>query len=172
MLDEVIQRINRGVADILTRAIDLLYIDIVSRFVSRSVLRYFVCGVMNYIVLDALLYYVIYHYVVGVDYYIYIGEVAMSSHVIAMVLVFPLTFISGFWLNRYVAFGVTKPRVRSQMWRYSVSVGGSIVLSYVVLRLLVELWGVWATPAKVLCSIITALYSYLMARFFTFRKEA
>lgn len=170
MLAEVIEWINRTVAKLLARAIDLLYVDVVSRFVSRELLRYFVCGVMNYIVLDAIFYYLIYHYVFEVSH-IYIGMRSISPHVASMIVVFPITFLVGFWLNRYVAFDATARRVRVQMVRYAISVVGSIVLSYVVLRVLVEGFGVWATPAKVLCSTITAVYSYLMARFFTFDKK-
>lgn len=170
MVNRVLSAINRGVAGLLTRAIDLLYIGVVSRVVSRETMRYFVCGVLNYIVLDAVLYYMIYHYIIDVSY-IYIGALVISPHVASMVVVFPITFLTGFWLNRYVAFKAVAPKKSKQMVRYGISVGGSIVLSYVVLKVLVEVVGLWATPAKVLCSVTTALYSYLMARFFTFQNK-
>ncbi len=161
--------INRAIAGAIVWLLDLLYVGVVSRWISKQTMRYFLCGVGNYIIFDALLYYAIYHYVVDVSY-IYIGTVVISPHVAALIVVFPITFLTGFWLNRYVAFGATEPKVRSQMVRYGISVVGSIILSYVVLKCLVEGVGLWATPAKVVSSVATAMYSYLMARYFTFRR--
>lgn len=99
-----------------------------------------------------------------------LGFYAISPAVASLILVFPITFFIGFWLNRNVAFHATKERSQSQVKKYALSVCGSIILSYLSLKLLVEVCGVWATPAKTLSSIIVALYSYLAARYFTFRR--
>ena len=37
------------------------------------------------------------------------------------------------------------------------------------MKLLVELCGIWPTPSKVLTNVITVIYSYLTAKYFTFR---
>ncbi|MFI3304593.1 MAG: GtrA family protein [Rikenellaceae bacterium] len=163
--------INRRVATLLTWIIDILYpARIGGSIISRTTFRYFVCGVGNYIVLDAVIYYIIYHYVVGVEN-VDLGWVVVSPHIASLTLVFPVTFLTGFWLNRYVAFNSTAPKIRFQIMRYALTVGGSILLSYVLLKLFVERVEIWATPAKVLSSIATALYSYAMARFYTFREK-
>ncbi|MFI3258755.1 MAG: GtrA family protein [Rikenellaceae bacterium] len=165
---ERVERVNWRVAGLLSRLIDPLCLPILARWIGAESIRYFVCGVLNYIVLDASLYYIIYHYVVA-EQFIPVSGVVISPHVASLVLVFPITFLTGFWLNRYVAFRVAERPVGWQMVRYALTVVGSIALSYAVLKTLVEVVGVWATPAKVLCSVSVALYSYLMARFFTFR---
>ncbi len=165
----LLSRLNRRVAQLLRWAIDLLYVAPMRRWIKVETLRYFVCGVGNYIVLDAILYYAVYHYVVQMNF-VHFGDIVISPHVASMAVVFPLTFLSGFYLNRYVAFEATRPSAKGQMVRYAISIGGSIVLSYVALKILVEVWGIWPTPAKVCSSLITATYSYLMARYFTFRK--
>ncbi len=161
--------VNGWIAGCLIALLDLFYIRAIERYVGRETVRYFICGVLNYIVLDAVIYYTIYHFVVDLSY-VYIGTFVISPHVAALIITFPVTFLTGFWLNRYVAFQATAPRVGSQIARYALSVGGSIILSYISLKWLVEGVGVWATPAKVLSSVITSLYSYLMARFYTFRR--
>lgn len=165
------KNINAWIASIITRLIDLLYIPLVRRFIPRVTLRYFVCGVGNYILLDAAVYYLIYHYVVGYND-IVVGSFVVSPHVASLILVFPITFLTGFWLNRYVAFNVTSPTISSQIAKYAISVGGSILLSYVALKFFVERADIWATPAKMLSSVVTALYSYLMARFYTFKSKS
>ncbi len=86
-----------------------------------------------------------------------------------MELTFPLTFFVGFWLNRHVAFRQSPLRTRTQLFRYALSVGGSVVLTYAGLKFFVEFCGVWPTPAKILTTCMTTVYSYLAAKYFTFR---
>ncbi len=141
----------------------------IGRIFSVDLLRYAICGVANYIVIDAVLYFLTYHYLVGENTYINIGITTISPHIISLILVFPVTLLTGFWLNRHVVFNSTEMGVRRQMSRYLLSIAGSIVLSYLIIKVLVEMCGIWPTPAKVLCSLTTATYSYLMARLYTFR---
>ncbi len=147
--------------------VGLFYLPAISRFISKEQFVYLCCGVANYIVLDSVLYFVIYHYAIA-EQYINLGIVTMSPHVASLIIVFPITFLSGFMLNRYVVFGSTKRKIKFQITRYAISVLGSILLNYLIIKLLVEHVEMWATPAKVICSIITSVYSYLMARYFTF----
>ena len=85
-------------------------------------------------------------------------------------LVFPITFFTGFWLNREVAFRRFAVPSGTQLIRYALSVGGSILLTYGCIKFFVEVCGLWPTPSKVATSILTAVYSYLAARYFTFRE--
>ncbi len=123
---------------------------------------------MNYIVLNAVLYHLIYNYVIDKEN-LEIVRIIISPHIATLIVVFPITFLFGFWLNRYVAFRATENKIRGQMVRYIGSLIGSIILSYLILKILVEHFEIWPTPANVICSIITSTYSYLMARFVTFR---
>ncbi len=142
----------------------------IGRVVSIDLLRYAICGVTNYIVLDAILYFLTYHYLVGSSTYLNIGLTTISPHIISLILVFPITLLSGFWLNRHVVFNSTEMGMRRQLMRYIYSIAGSIILSYIIIKVLVETLGIWPTPAKILCSLLTATYSYLMARLYTFTK--
>ncbi len=161
--------VNSSIAGLITRLIEAFYFKPLHRVIPRHTFRYGVCGVMNSIVLDTIFYYLIYHYIVG-EQVVHLGPVAISAHVAAMIVVFPITFFIGFWLNRNVAFKATRERSGRQITRYALTVAISIALSYLSLKLLVETLHIWATPAKTLSSIIVAVYSYLAARFFTFRR--
>lgn len=154
-------------AEAITRAIDALRIG-PAALVPRQTFRYAVCGGATYGLFDPVCYFVIYNYVVA-HRPIRIGFATLSPHIAALVLVFPLTFFVGFWLNRHVAFRQSPLRTRTQLFRYALSVGGSILLTYAVLKFFVEVCGVWPTPAKVLTTAVTAVYSYLAAKYFTFR---
>ena len=55
------------------------------------------------------------------------------------------------------------------MPRYALSVGGAVLLNYLCMKLFVEVFDIWPTPAKLVTSALSALYSFLAARYFTFR---
>ena len=158
-----------NVAQLLIRGIDLLYIPQIRKIVSRDIFGYGICGGAN-MVLDTLWYFVLYHYVVC-EQFVDLGIVVMSPHIATLCLVFPITFFTGFWLNRHVAFRVTHLRSRRQLVRYALSVVGSIVINYVCMKLFVESFHLWPTPSKILTTVITVVYSYLAARYFTFRDS-
>ena len=119
--------------------------------------------------LDIVWYYILYHYVVA-ERYIDLGIVVISPHIAALIIVFPITFLTGFWLNRNVAFRATEFGQGKQLVRYALSVAGSILLNYVCMKLFVEVFDMWATPSKALTTIISVAYSYLAGRYFTFVK--
>lgn len=155
----------------IVRAIDRFYLPPFARLLSRQTFRYAACGVVTYLVLDPLLYSFLYNFVVG-RRYIDLGRVVLSPHVAALILVFPIVFFIGFWLNRNVAFRRSPIRTRTQLVRYALSIAGSILLTYAGLKFLVEVCGLWPTPSKVVTTAFTTVYSYLAAKYFTFRHAA
>lgn len=92
----------------------------------------------------------------------------VSPHILSLAIVFPITFFTGFWLNRNVAFRTVNVSGRRQLMRYLLTVAGSILLNYVCMKLLVEQAGLWATPSKVVTTLICTMYSYLAGRYYTF----
>ncbi len=160
--------VNTKISQCLISAIDLLYIKPLTKIIPRHTFRYGVCGAVNIFLLDSTFYYLIYHFIIckrNVD----LGFVTLSPHVASLFMVFPITFLIGFWLNRYVAFNATNSQTPIQLFKYALSVCGSIVISYFSLKFLVEVCHIWATPAKTLSSLITTIYSYIAARYFTFK---
>ena len=155
-------------ASLLTRIVDRFYWHRLDGIVSRQLFRYAFCGGLN-LLLDAMWYFLIYHYVVGEDRFIDLGLVYMSAPIASLFLVFPITFFTGFWLNRNIAFRSSPLRTRTQLFRYALSVGGAVLLNYLCMKLFVEVFDIWPTPAKLVTSALSALYSILAARYFTFR---
>ena len=130
-------------ASFITKAIDLFYVYPLSKMFSRRVFRYAACGAAN-MALDTLWYFIIYNFIVCKRYVDFgIVDVAFSA-----------THISG----------------RRQLARYLLTVAGSILLNYVMMKLLVEGAGVWATPSKMITTLVCAVYSYLAGRYYTFAK--
>lgn len=155
------------VSEVITRVIDWFYIRPVASLISLQTFRYAACGGVN-MLLDAFFYFLIYNFVVD-QRFIDLGFWVLSPHIAAMLLVFPITFFNGFWLNRYVAFRITSVRKRKQMFRYALSIGGSALLTYAGIKFFVEVCGFWPTPSKIITTFITVIYSFLAAKYFSFR---
>lgn len=156
------------VAEKIGSFIDRCYVQGLQRYVSPTMFRYAVCGGVN-MVLDVVWYYLIYHYIIALRY-IDLGVVVISPHVASLVVVFPITFFTGFWLNRNVAFRSVEVGQGRQLFKYALTVVGSLLLNYVCIKLFVEVVGVWPTPAKALTTAVCVAYSYLSGRYFTFKK--
>ena len=153
---------------VITRLIDAFYWRRLEGIVSRQLFRYAFCGGLN-LLLDAVWYFLIYHFLIGEGRFIDLGFVYMSAPIASLFLVFPITFFTGFWLNRHVAFRTSPLRTRTQLLRYALSVAGAILLNYLCMKLFVDVVGIWPTPAKLITSGLSAIYSFLAARYFTFR---
>ena len=153
---------------IITRFVELFYVGPLRRWFVPSVFRYLACGAIN-MALDAVWYFVIYHFVIC-ERYTDLGFVVISPHILALCIVFPITFLTGFWLNRNVAFRAVHVGSGRQLVRYLITVMGSIVLNYVCMKGLVEYCLVWPTISKILTTLICAVYSYLVGRYYTFSE--
>jgi hypothetical protein len=95
----------------------------------------------------------------------------MSPHIAAFAFVFPITFTTGFLMAKYITFTQSALRGRIQLFRYGISVGGSILLNYLLLKLFVESFGWYATVSKIVTTLIVIAYSYMIQRHFTFRTS-
>ena len=154
-------------ANAITKAIDLFYIKPLRAIVPQQVFRYLACGATTAL-LDAVWYFLIYHYIVC-ERFTDLGFVVVSPHIAALCIVFPITFFTGFWLNRNVAFRATHISSLPQLFKNALTVVGSILLNYACMKFLVESCEIWATPSKIFTTIICAIYSFLVGRYFTFK---
>ena len=154
------------VRDVIIRTVDFFYFPFL-RFISREIFRYGVTGGAN-MIFDIFLYFIFYNYVLNKQI-VELGFVAISPHIAAFLIVFPITFTSGFLLAKYVTFTSSEITGRIQLFRYGLTVAGAIFLNYIFLKFFVEFVGLYATPAKIVTTIIVVGYSYLSQRYFSFK---
>lgn len=150
----------------LTNLIDAFYF-LFRRFMPLKTYRYAVCGGSN-LVLDTILYFVCYNFVLNkqnVDLYF----VVMSAHIASLFFVFPITFVIGFLLNKFITFQDSNLPGRVQFFRYFIVSMGAITLSYVAMKILVDILGLYPTPSRFITIIITVTYSYLLQKKFSFK---
>jgi len=157
-----IQKLQRSI----TSFIDWFYPPF-GKIVSVETFRYGVTGGTNS-VLDIFLYFVFYNFVLD-KHIIDLGFIAISPHIGAFLLVFPITFSTGFLLAKYITFTQSELKGRIQLIRYMFSVAGSILLNYLLLKLFVEVAGIFATLSKILTTGVVIIYSFLIQKHYTFQ---
>ena len=146
-----------------------LYFPIFQKLVPAQTFRYAVCGGFNTI-LDILLYFVTYNFVLQKKI-IHFKIFSISPHIGAFLIVFPITFTTGFILSKYITFTQSYLRGRIQLFRYGVTVLVCILLNYVFLKLFVDICHLYPTPSKILTTGIVVVYSYFSQRFYSFKME-
>ncbi|MDX9883631.1 MAG: GtrA family protein [Prolixibacteraceae bacterium] len=136
-------------------------------FIPPETFRYAVTGGLN-TVFDIFLYFLFYNFVLDKQN-LDVGIFVISPHIAAFIIVFPITFTSGFLLAKYITFTQSAIRGRIQLIRYGVSVSGSILLNYILLKFFVEHLRLWPTFSKAMTTGIVVGYSYFVQRFYAFK---
>ena len=151
---------------LIIRVIDFFYIPF-QKLVPKETFRYAATGGFNTI-LDIALYFICYNFILD-KRIIDLQIVSISPHIGAFLIVFPITFFSGFLLAKYITFTSSEIRGRIQLVRYMLSVSGSIFMNYFFIKLLVEFGGLWPTLSKIITTLIVVIYSYFVQKFYTFK---
>ena len=151
---------------VIISVIDYFYTPF-RKFIPLETFRYAATGGFN-TALDITLYFICYNFVVDKQV-LDLGIVSISPHIAAFLIVFPITFFTGFLFAKFITFTNSPVQGRTQLIRYMISVSGSIFLNYVFLKFLVEFAGLWPTMAKVITTGIVVIYSYFAQKFFTFK---
>ncbi|MAP79983.1 MAG: phenylalanine 4-monooxygenase [Aequorivita sp.] len=142
-------------------------------FLFRSILplktyRYAVCGGSN-VLFDIFLYFIFYNFIFAkqnVDLFF----VVLSPHIASLFFVFPITFVTGFLLQKFITFNTSYLPWQVQFFRYFLVGMGALVLNYICLKLLVDGLGFYPTPSKILTTVIVVVYSYLLQNGFSFKS--
>jgi len=159
----------RKIRDTIIRIIDFFYFPFL-HFIPKEVFRYGATGGAN-TAMDIFLYFVFYRFVLNKQI-VDLGFVAISPHIAAFLIVFPITFASGFLLAKYITFTASELRGRIQLFRYGITVAGAILLNYIFLKFFVEYVGLYATLSKVFTTVIVVAFSYVSQRYFSFQTAS
>ena len=161
-------------AQIITKIIDFFYPPF-RKILSPQLFRYAACGGGN-MVLDWVLYFLIYNFVIGHDLvYFHLSpftfNLCLTPHIATLCIVFPITLLTGFWLQKYVTFTASQLNGWRQFIRYITIVALNLAINYFGLKLCVETFGWYPTPSKMLITVITVAISYLGQKYYTFKTH-
>lgn len=155
-----------GLKNGIIKFIDAFYF-IFRRFLPLQTYRYAVCGGSN-LVFDTILYFIFYNFIFAkhnVDLYFLV----LSPYIASLFVVFPITFVTGFLLQKYITFKNSNLSWKVQFFRYFLVGMGALVLSYICMKILVDLFGFYPTPSKIITVFVTVAYSYFLQNKFSFR---
>lgn len=155
----------------ITDFIDIFYRPF-AKWMPQQLFRYAACGGGN-MVLDWVLYFVIYNFVIGHELvYLYFSlfdfQLCLTPHIATLCIVFPITLLTGFWLQKYVTFTGSNLHGARQLIRYITIVAVNLAINYFGLKLCVEVWGWYPTPSKMCITLVTVAVSYLGQKYYTF----
>lgn len=152
--------------DFLLKIIDSGYF-IFKKIIPLKTYRYAICGGSN-LILDITLYFICYQFIFAkknLDLFF----VVLSPHIASLFFVFPITFLIGFLLNRYIVFSESKLPVKTQFIRYLSVAGFALLISYISMKLLVDVFHFYPTPSRFLTILVTVIFSYIMQNKFSFK---
>lgn len=151
---------------LISDMIDFFY-PLFRRYFSLQFFRYGVSGAAN-ILFDWGLFSFIYNVVLQKQM-LNLGVVTLSSPIAALFITFPVTFFTGFLLQKYVTFTESDLRGHKQLARYMLVVAVNLLINYTGLKILNGLLGLWPLASKMIITIITTIFSYFSQKKFTFR---
>ena len=97
----ITQEKMKKIALFITKIIDFLYKPF-QKLLPEQLFRYAACGGGN-MVLDWFLYFITYNFIIGHELvYIHLGvnTICLTPHIATLCIVFPITLLTGFWLNK------------------------------------------------------------------------
>lgn len=168
---DIKRRINRILiicGSFIRSIIDYFYPPF-ERYVSKQFFRYGASGGAN-MVFDWLLYAFLYNFIFRKQI-VELHFIAISAHIAALLVTFPITLITGFLLQKYVTFSTSNIRGRKQLTRYMTVVGINLLINYFGLKLLVEHFSFYPTPSKMIITVVCTIFSYFSQKHFTFKSE-
>ena len=153
----------------ITRLADFFYVKPLRHWIPQETFRYAFVGGLN-MGLNVVLYWFCYNFILrqqDTDF----GIVVISAPILAFLMTFVVTFFTGFYLARNVAFGHSQVHGGKQLFRYAQVVAVNIAINYFGLKLLIEGLHIYPSIANVLIQIVTVTFSYVAQRFYTFRTH-
>lgn len=140
------------------------------KFMDLQTFRYAASGGSNTL-FDIVLYFITYNFILHKQI-VHAGGLAISPHIAAFMLTFPVTFVTGFLLARYVVFPESSgTRKRIQVTKYLMIVFVCIFLNYGFLKLFVDVLGWWPLPSKLATTVFVVAFSYISQKKFAFRVK-
>lgn len=155
--------------DLILPVIDFFYPPF-RRIMTLQTFRYAASGGGNTL-LGFLIYFISYRYILR-EQDLHFGFYAFKAHVAALFISFCITFPIGFFMSKYVVFSDSKMRGRIQLVRYFVICMFNLLLNYILLKIFVERFHIYAVIAQIMTTSIVIIFSYLAQRHFSFKVTA
>lgn len=155
--------------DLILPIIDFFYPPF-RRIMTKQTFRYAASGGGNTL-LGFLVYFISYRFILE-EQDLHFGFYAFKAHVAALFISFLITFPIGFFMSKYVVFSDSRMKGRVQLVRYFMICMFNLLLNYLLLKIFVERFHIYAVIAQILTTSIVIVFSYLAQRHFSFKVSA
>lgn len=157
------------VKDLIISVIDFFYPPF-RRIMPLQTFRYAACGGFNAL-LGFLVFAGSFQYMYSDTPEVHLGKLAFKSHNVSLFYSFCVSFVVGFTLNKYIVFTQSNLRGRIQLFRYFLSFFINAMISYFLLKILVEYAHIYPVLAQVITTAIVVVIGYLSQHHFTFKVK-
>lgn len=99
------------------------------------------------------------------------GRVHISAHIAALCVSFSLGLITNFLITKYFVFNESNIKGREQFLRYILVAAITFVGNYFMMKILVEVFNVWPTFARLIAVGTIAVLSFRLHKVFTFKVK-
>ena len=150
----------------LTKVI-LFFYPLFSKFMDKRTFMYAACGGGN-LVLSWILFFVFYQFLFTKDN-IEFSQFTLSAYTASAMLCFIISFSIGFLLMKYVVFTDSELKGRIQLFRYGISSLISSVVSWLLLKFLIDIMRIYPSVSNFIASCLVVMVSYLLQKKYTFK---
>ncbi len=153
----------------LNTFLEFFYFDFFKKFIALQTFKYLICGSTTAFA-DLFSYNIAYYYWFK-KMPVIVMHTTIAAHIAAFIVSFCIAFPLGFIFNKYIVFTTSELRGWHQLFRYGLSVMTSLGLSYVFLKICIEVLGIEPTLSKFITTVLIAINSYFMQQYFTFKVK-
>lgn len=134
-----------------------------------SVFAYLSLGAVNTL-LNIALFALCYQVILSKAEYLILGF-PVASYTISLLFAFFLTIPSGYWLAKHFAFKTENSQpTATSLLKYSLVVTQGLISDFLLMKLMIEVFGIHPTIAKVNSTVIVLTANYILQKYFTFRS--
>lgn len=119
---------------------------------------------------DVVSFFIIFNYILEKEN-LHFGHVQIGAHIASLCVSFTLGLITNFLITKYFVFNESNIRGREQFLRYMMVAVVTFFGNYFMMKLLVEVFNVWPTMARLIAVGTIAVLSYRLHKVFTFKVK-
>ncbi|MEO6069133.1 MAG: GtrA family protein [Chitinophagaceae bacterium] len=162
------KRVHHIIRNSIFKILDVFY-PLVQKWMPLQTYHYAACGGSN-TVLSLFLYFIGYNYILKKQI-VHFGSIAISPHIMALLITSIITLPIGFYLSMFVVFQGSYLKRRIQFFRYFLVVIACLILNYIFLKIFVEILGWYPTVSQIVNTLIVVSFSFLSQRHFSFKVQ-
>jgi putative flippase GtrA len=154
--------------NVVINTIDFFYAPF-AKLMPLQTFRYLACGGFN--TMAGLVIYFIGLNFIYKNQIVNLGFYALKPHVAALLTAYIIGFFISFLFSKYIVFATSNLKGRVQLFRFFVVFISNLLLNYLLLKLLVDVFGMHAFFSQLVITIFMAVISYLTQKHFSFKVK-